>query len=89
MSVVQTSILAYERITPTLQARETAVLVALKALGVAGNMELAHHLGWSVNRVTGRTYSLRRKGIIDDAGVGECKITGSSVHKWTIKKQWW
>lgn len=89
MSVVQTSILAYERVTPTLQARETAVLTALKALGVASNMELSRELGWSVNRVTGRTYSLRAKGVIEDAGISECKVTGSSVHKWTIKKEWW
>lgn len=89
MSVVQTSILAFERITPALQEREAIVLAALRTLGVASNMELSQQLGWSINRVTGRVFSLRQKGIIESAGIGECKVTGSTVQKWTITKQWW
>lgn len=88
MTVVQTSILAFERITPTLQERESMVFEAVRQLGVASNMEIARQLGWSVNRVTGRTYSLRAKGILADAGVFACEVTGCSVHKWALTKNY-
>jgi hypothetical protein len=88
MVVVQTSMLAYVGITPTIQEREQQVLEALRQLGTASNMELAQHLRWSVNRVTGRTFLLRQKGIVIDAGISECSITKQSVHKWTIQKTW-
>jgi len=61
----QTSLKAYrEEVRPTLTKRENAVLEAFKERKTFTNQELADFLDWPINCVTGRTNSLRRKGIL-------------------------
>ena len=43
------------------------------------NMELASQLGWSVNRITPRTYELRDIGVLKWVGVRKCRVTGNTA----------
>jgi transcription initiation factor IIE alpha subunit len=61
-----TSLDAYNSIRRDLQKKEKLVLGALIALkGRATNREIAAYLQWEINRITGRTFSLHEKGIIN------------------------
>lgn len=68
MSVQQTSLDAYHSIKETLNKREEEVYLALVSLGKATNKELAVELGLAINQVTGRTFSLREKGLVKEVG---------------------
>jgi len=46
------------------------------------NMELAEYLGWSVNRVTPRTYELRKKGFLRLSQKRMCGITRNRAMAW-------
>jgi predicted transcriptional regulator len=75
-----TSLEAYK--TVDLQKNETMVLGALIELkGRATNQEIADYLKWQINRVTGRTNHLFKRGIIRE---GE-KVRASSGR---LAQQW-
>jgi DNA-binding MarR family transcriptional regulator len=46
---------------------------------MASNDELADDLGWDINRVTGRTNELRKKGLVAIGGTKRSKRTGKTV----------
>lgn len=56
---------AYASIAPRLGEKQKLVLEALEELGVATNKQIAQHLGWEINRVTGRMKELRDYGRIE------------------------
>lgn len=63
-----TSLEAYQRLADSknLQRMERMIMCAFIELGGrATNLEIAAHLGLSINRITGRTRSLFVKGKID------------------------
>ena len=77
-----TSLDAYKSIKPKLQAKEKMVLGALIALkGNATNQEIADYLGWPINRITGRTFTLREAGIIRE-GQKVKSPTGRMAQRW-------
>ena len=82
----QTSLDAYEHITPELQKKEEEVLEAFRELGgSATNAEVANHLGVFPNNVTGRTNSLVKKGLLEEGESRKCNITGYKAIEWKLK----
>ena len=53
--------------------------------GGLSNMEIAHYLGWSVNRVTPRVFELRQKGLVVPGPRRPCTITGQTVQTWIAR----
>ena len=54
-----TQLESWNKLQPELNKRQEQVLQALKELGnAATNRQLAKHLGWEVNRITGRINEL-------------------------------
>jgi Mn-dependent DtxR family transcriptional regulator len=78
----ETSRLAYEDIESDLNQLQQQVYNALQERGQASNMEIANHLGWSVNRVTPRMLELRTTGIVVVAVRRKCQITGNTCFAW-------
>lgn len=66
-------------------SKQLAVLETIRLIGPVSNEEIAHHLGWPINRVVGRTFELRELGDVVKAGKRKCRITGNIVHTWRIK----
>ena len=50
------------------------------------NMEIAHALGWSINRVTGRTKELRDAGLVEAACRRACGVTGHPAYAWRTRR---
>lgn len=65
-----------------LQENEKVVLECLRRHGPLSNRELADALQWRINRITGRTNSLRKRELVEDAGKVQDPISGISVHRW-------
>jgi len=83
--VTQTSINAYLDVLPDLGRRQKEVFEAIKRLYTCSNAEISRFLGWAINRVTPRTYELRKKGVIYRCGIRQCKITGNNVNVWRAR----
>ena len=62
--MISTSLEAYNSILPDLQKKEKQVIACLFMIGPSTNEEIGNYLGWAVNRITGRTNSLLKKGIL-------------------------
>ena len=80
-----TSLMAWMDLQPVLGEKQMFVYNALKYLHSATNMELAHMLGWSINRVTPRVLELRVEGMVVACGVRMCKVTGRQAHEWRVR----
>lgn len=65
--------------------KQQKVLKAFAEIGPASNEEVAHHLGWPINRVVGRAFELRQLGLVIPDQMRPCRITGEIVHTWRIK----
>lgn len=63
----QTSLLAYQTIEPDIGRRRREVYDALHELGEANNRTIAKHLGWEINRVTGRVKELVDLGKVEES----------------------
>ncbi|HEU5187073.1 MAG TPA: hypothetical protein VFT87_01075 [Candidatus Saccharimonadales bacterium] len=61
--------------------KERTVLGVILQNGPVSNQEIADTLGWPVNRVTGRTFGLRHKGLVEEA-YREAYKTGVRVIHW-------
>lgn len=64
MTLQQTSLSAYESISPNLGEMQWEVYNALKDLGVANNKILSLKLGWDINRVTPRVNELVKANLV-------------------------
>ena len=80
-----TSLEAYNKILPTISDKQGEVLQVLRHLKEVSNMEIAAALDWSINRVTPRIKELRDIGVVETAGLRNCKITGEIVNIWRMK----
>lgn len=80
--VEKTSKTAYEVIKHLLGDKQQEIVAYMRKHSDQSftNMELADGLGWSINRVTGRTNELRKKGVIKRVGVRQCKVTGRTAY---------
>lgn len=61
-----------------LSDRRRDVLDAIIDLGKATNEDIAEHLSWKLNRVTGRTTELHKMGFVEVAGIGRSRAGNSS-----------
>jgi DNA-binding MarR family transcriptional regulator len=64
---------------------QQSVLTVIKMFDGRTNAELGKYLDWPINRITPRVKELREKGLVVDAGVRVCLITGSMSHAWKAK----
>lgn len=85
-TVRDTSLHAYRtEIEPTLPDREKAVYDVLKAADEnLTNNEVAARLNWTINRVTGRTNNLVKRGWVESDGKRPCRCTGRTCYAWKI-----
>jgi hypothetical protein len=61
----------------------------LRAMGYedATNEEVRVHLKTEINRVVGRTFELRERGVIGKSQKRICRVTGRVVTAWRITKE--
>lgn len=85
-SLQQTSLNAYDEIQDKLGEKQQIVFDCFKKHGDMTNMELADRLGWSINRVTPRTYELVNKiKYVVEVERRPCLITGRTSIVWGVK----
>ncbi len=84
MNVADTSRQAYAAIQDKLGHRQEEVYLAIKEMGKASNESIAEHLGWPINRVTGRVTELKRFGLVDVEGLTHNK-TGFTAKLWSVR----
>lgn len=84
MPVAETSRWAYE--TVELTERQTQVMRAIDTLGECSDVEIAEHLGWPINCVTGRRGELVERNLVVRARLKEGP-SGRMVGVWRPKKQ--
>lgn len=84
MTVANTSMMAYEALLDKLGEKQQIVYEAIKELGAATNDQIADHLGWTINRVTGRVTELKKYGLVDVEGIG-ISNSGNSAKVWSIR----
>lgn len=82
--IAETSQQAYDQIKGKLGDRQKQVYDALGDIGVATNEQLAEHLGWPINRVTGRVTELHKYGLVGIEGLGQNK-TGFTAKLWGVR----
>jgi len=83
MGAAQTSIFAYKSIQHELGDKQQIVYDAVKELSRATNEEIAHYLGWEINRVTGRVNELSKYGMLVPDGIAIGK-SGRPAKVWVI-----
>jgi Mn-dependent DtxR family transcriptional regulator len=83
--IEDTSLWAYAQATQHLGAKQKAVLDTLRFFPDATNAEIAARMNIPINTVTPRTGELRKMGLVLEAGVRRCKITGNRAHSWKAK----
>ena len=71
--VHQNSIEAYKSLPLTRRQQEVVDAISLSAFRARTDAEIAEHLGYTVNRVTGRLTELIEKGVVEECG----SVTGS------------
>lgn len=82
--IAETSRQAFEKIQDKLGDKQQAVYEALGELGVATNEQIADHLGWPIQSVTGRVTELNKLGLVGVEGIGRSKA-GNSAKRWGIR----
>lgn len=83
--VQQTSLFAYHgEVKPTLGERQKVIYNALRSRPNFTNTELAEYLNFPINTVTPRVGELRKLGLVRQAGIRTCKITGRTVISWEV-----
>lgn len=59
---------AWEELQPTIGAKRQAVLTVIRRRKGAALFEIADHLGWPINRVSGRVTELTKLNLVRDSG---------------------
>jgi len=85
MPVQCTSIIALSSILSELNSREKEVLKALKLIQPANNLMIGRFIGLPVNSITGRMFSLRKKGLVIYHHTSACPITKETTRFFIIK----
>lgn len=83
---LNTSLDAFQSIKPELGSRQKVVWDVINYLGTPTNTEISNYLGLPINTITPRVNELRKKGLVKDAGIRVCKVTGSKVHTWRLSQ---
>ena len=87
--IVDTSLMAYQKILPKLGQKQTVVYNALLHASRCGfdltDKELSRVLGWEINCVTPRRGELEKLGLIVASCKRRCGVTGEMVYAWKVK----
>lgn len=86
----KTSLEAYfKKVLPNLSRKQWEILQFFKHNPNTDftNMEVAGHLGWSINRVTPRVLELRLLGHLVKAKRRVCLVTGNNAYSWQLRKE--
>jgi len=67
---------------PVLGKRQKTIYTLLKSKGPLTNRQIAKHLGWDINRVTGRVSELVNLGKVTSNGTIFDKDTNRTVTLW-------
>ena len=84
--VRQTQVDSYLELTDDLSNRQSVIFDAIKALGKGTNRQIAQHLGWDINRVTGRVTELVNLGKVIPTGTYFDVETNRTVTLWKLAK---
>ena len=69
---------------PTIGMRQKTIYKTIKSLNKATNRMIAKHLGWDINRVTGRVTELVNLGMVTSDGTHKDKETNRTVTLWKV-----
>ena len=83
---VDTSLEAFERIKEFLPESRLKVYKTIKKLEYCTNSMIAQSLGWTINRITGRTSELKKMGLIHVSHSSWCPVTKGKAHYLTLTK---
>ena len=78
----KTQLKSLEALTPTIGMKQKTVYGVIKSKGKATNRMIARHLGWDINRVTGRVTELVNRGMVNADGTYFDKETNRTVTLW-------
>lgn len=77
---------AYQTIYSKIGDKQRQVFEAIEELGVASNEEIADHLNWPINCVTGRVTELRKYGFVGLEDIKKSKA-GMKVKAWSVRSK--
>ena len=83
MTVANTSLFAYRELQ-NMGDKQRRVWEVINKLQPCHNKQIADHLGWEINRVTGRVNELHEMKMIDFEKLGTSP-TGRTVKFWSIR----
>ena len=78
----KTQVNSLKQLQPTIELKRDIVYNTLKSLGTATNSMLARHLGWDINRITGRVNELVHDGKVKENGTHKDTATNRTVIIW-------
>ena len=78
----KTQVNSLKALTPTIGMKQQTVYGVIKSKGKVTNRMIAKHLGWDINRVTGRVTELVSLGIVTSEGNHKDKQTNRTVTLW-------
>jgi DNA-binding MarR family transcriptional regulator len=78
----KTQIDSLKALTPTIGIKQQTVYGVIKSKGKITNRMIAKHLGWDINRVTGRVTELVSLGMVTAEGTHKDKQTNRTVTLW-------
>ena len=84
--ITDTSLLAFEKIKPSLGERQFQVFKAFKKLEYATNTMVSNYLNLPINCITGRCKELRDKNLLKRSHISTCPITKNRAQYWTLTK---
>ena len=80
----KTQVDSLKELKPTLSAKRQTVYNVIAYLTPATNRNIAKHLGWDINRVTGRVTELVNLGMVTSDGTHKDKETNRTVTLWKV-----
>ena len=78
----KTQVNSLKALTPTIGMKQQTVYGVIKSKGKVTNRMIAKHLGWDINRVTGRVTELVSLGMVTSEGTHKDKQTNRTVTLW-------
>ena len=80
--VRKTQVDSLKKLQPTIGIKQKTVYGVIKSKGKVTNRMIAKHLGWDINRVTGRVTELVSLGMVTANGTHKDKQTNRTVTLW-------
>lgn len=77
-----TQVNSLKKLQPTVGKKQKTVYGVIKHHSPTTNRNIAHVLGWEINRVTGRVTELVNKGMVKASGTIFDKNTNRTVTTW-------